>query len=452
MLTKVHFSVVISLVHGALALSMGYPLCTTEPALSLEAGKSSLSANVHSSMEQRCEATLHFSDPSFLPIRYSFDDELECDGKQVLAFTIPKGSPNGDVDIIWQCTGLAPSCSHGVIFGGSADLSIASESTGDVGCLMETAVTRTAPITITRSSATFVEMAPTVVVTSTTSFLRKTKNRTTFETHHTRTKTKPGFDESETSGVPYSDIESTATGLSTTIPSSDIPSTATGLGTTTNDSKEPSTTNDIRTGPVSTDSDTFPISSPTLALEVPQNAAETTIKPTDDGVFMSDATKPTIPILPAVTASIISTLTLSDELISLIARISLLSHIATAMSNKGLPALRPPGSGNRTLAPVFSPISAGGYQSPIYCQSCAAHRDGEGLKKIDDKIDAVLRQLEDLKQDLIASTTLTAMGNKTSNCLTPKPCSSFSPGTPRPMYNWPDSDVRSMDETNSSEL
>ncbi|KAF5701676.1 hypothetical protein FGLOB1_10037 [Fusarium globosum] len=299
MLTKVHFSVVISLVHGALALSMGYPLCITEPALSLEAGKSSLSANVHSSMEQRCEATLHFSDPSFLPIRYSFDDELECDGKQVLAFTIPKGSPNGDVDIIWQCTGLAPSCSHGVIFGGSADLSIASESTGDVGCLMETAVTRTAPITITRSSATFVEMAPTVVVTSTTSFLRKTKDRTTFETHHTRTKTKPGFDESETSGVPYSDIESTATGLSTTIPSSDIPSTATGLGTTTNDSKEPSTTNDIRTGPASTDSDTFPISSPTLALEVPQNAAETTIKPTDDGVFMSDATKPTIPILPA---------------------------------------------------------------------------------------------------------------------------------------------------------
>ncbi|EGU78857.1 hypothetical protein FOXB_10630 [Fusarium oxysporum f. sp. conglutinans Fo5176] len=293
MFTKVHFTVAIFLAHGALALSMGYPLCITEPVLSLEAGKSSLSANVHSPMEQRCEATLHFSDPSFLPIRYSFDDELDCDGKQVLAFTIPKGSPNGDVDIIWQCTGLAPSCNHGVIFGGSADLSIASESTGDVGCLMETAVTRTAPITITRSSATFVEMAPTVVVTSTTSFLRKTKDQTTFRTRRTGTKTEPGFDNSETSGVPSSDIESTATGL----------------GTTTNDSKEPATTNGVSTGPASTGSDTFPTSSPTLALKVPQDAAETTIKPTDDGVFMSDATKPTIPILPAVTASIISTLT-----------------------------------------------------------------------------------------------------------------------------------------------
>jgi len=77
------------------------------------------------------------------------------------------------------------------------------------------------------------------------------------------------------------------------------------------------------------------------------------------------------------------------------------------MSNKGLPPLRPPGSGNGKLAPVCSPISAGGNQTPIYCQACAAHRDGEGLKKIDGKIDAVLRQLEDLKQDLIASTALT---------------------------------------------
>ncbi|EXM35595.1 hypothetical protein V3481_005614 [Fusarium oxysporum f. sp. vasinfectum] len=115
------------------------------------------------------------------------------------------------------------------------------------------------------------------------------------------------------------------------------------------------------------------------------------------------------------------------------------------MSNKGLPALRPPGSGNGKLAPVCSPISAGGNQNPIYCQACAAHGDGEGLKKIDDKIDAVLRQLEDLKQDLIASTTLTAMGNKTSNCCTAKPCS-FSPGTPRPMYNWSGIDIHEMDQ------
>ncbi|KAF4340638.1 hypothetical protein FBEOM_5422 [Fusarium beomiforme] len=282
MFTKVHFAVAIFLIHGALALSMGYPLCITEPALSLEAGNASLSASVHSPMERRCEATLHFSDPSFLPIRYSFD-ELDCDDKQVLAFTIPKGSPNGDVDIIWQCTGLAPSCNHGVIFGGTADLAISSESTGDVGCFMETAETRTAPITVTRSSSTFVEMAPTVVVTSTTSFLRKTRNHTTFMTRRTETKTTTGSIESETSGVPSTNLYTTDTDLSTT----------------TRDSTKATSAN----------SDTTQVTSPTVALEVPQTAAETTMKPTDDGIFMSDATKPTIPILPAVTASIISTLT-----------------------------------------------------------------------------------------------------------------------------------------------
>ncbi|KAF9763295.1 hypothetical protein IL306_003165 [Fusarium sp. DS 682] len=84
------------------------------------------------------------------------------------------------------------------------------------------------------------------------------------------------------------------------------------------------------------------------------------------------------------------------------------------MSNKGLPALRPPGSGKGKPAPaVYSPVSAGGNRNHICCQDlsskgeCAVHRDREELKKLDDKVDAMLRLLEDLKQDLMASTTLT---------------------------------------------
>ncbi|KAF4448269.1 hypothetical protein F53441_8303 [Fusarium austroafricanum] len=308
MFTKAPFTVAIIWLHSALALSMGYPLCITEPALSLEAGKSPLSVTVHSPMEIRCEATMHFSDPAFLPIRYSFG-ELECDGNQVLAFTVPSGAPNGDVDIIWQCTGLAPSCSHGVIFGGSADMSISSELAGDIGCLVESVQTKTAPITVTRSSRTFVEMAPTVVVTSTTSFLRKTRDQTTTKTWRTETKTSADPIESETEG----NLRSTDTAESLDATTSGGTYTVETLTATTpggTDTTETFATTSGSTGLGTTDPTTAQTSAATLGLDLPQKAVETAVRHTDDDVFMSDATKMTVPLLPAVTASIISTLTI----------------------------------------------------------------------------------------------------------------------------------------------
>ncbi|SPJ78485.1 uncharacterized protein FTOL_06874 [Fusarium torulosum] len=286
MFTKTPLTFAIFL-HSALALSMGYPLCVSEPGLSLEAGKSSISAIVHSPMEKRCEATMHFSDPSFLPLRYSFD-EVDCDGSQVLEFTVPPGSPNGDVGIIWQCTGLAPSCNHGVIFGGDADLSLSSESMGEVGCLVEVIQTRTASATVTRSSKTFVEVAPTVVVTTTTRFQRRIEDQTALSTW--RTKTKPRTDTTDTTDTADStDVESVKT-----VTSSPRSATTTTIGTA-----------EVR----ETDEDPTKTSAITLALEITQQASETTSMPTDDGVFVSNANKTPISIIPAVTASIISTLT-----------------------------------------------------------------------------------------------------------------------------------------------
>ncbi|KAH7131180.1 hypothetical protein EDB81DRAFT_906164 [Dactylonectria macrodidyma] len=160
-----------------------------------------MSITFDSPMERRCEATIHFSDPSFLPMSYSFAS-VPCDGLQINVFTIPNGVPNGDADVIWQCAGLAPTCNHAVISGGLADVSIPLDNEGLVGCLLEDLQTRTTLVTLTRSSGTFVETAPTVLTTSTTSFLSATTNTVdkdktespstnieAFSTTKTRTKT-----------------------------------------------------------------------------------------------------------------------------------------------------------------------------------------------------------------------------------------------------------------------
>ncbi|KAM6529634.1 hypothetical protein FALCPG4_007764 [Fusarium falciforme] len=251
--------------HEAWAFSLQYPLCLAEPVLALDAGRSTLSAVVHFPTETRCEATLYFSDTSFLPIRYTFKP-LSCDGGQVLNFKVPEGSPNGDVDVIWQCAGLAPSCNHGVISGGRADSSIPSEADGQVGCLVETFETKTTLATVTRSSRTFVETVPTVLVTSSTSFL-----------------SAPIETKTQSSGPP--DTDSTEPAKSTG------PSTSDGSSATSGSSTA---------------------SSAVETLEVPREEAKTTSterQTTGDGVFESTASKMSTTLVPALTASIVSTLT-----------------------------------------------------------------------------------------------------------------------------------------------
>ncbi|KAI8691496.1 hypothetical protein NCS56_00142500 [Fusarium sp. Ph1] len=160
-----------------------------------------------------------------------------------------------------QCAGLAPSCNHGVISGGRADSSIPSEADGEVGCLVETFRTKTTLATVTRSSRTFVETVPTVFVASSTSFLSAP----------IETKTQ-GSD-------PTTDTEST----------------------------EPTKGTDS-----STSNGSFTASSAVETLEVPREEAKTTSterQTTGDGVFESTASKMSTTLVPALTASIVSTLT-----------------------------------------------------------------------------------------------------------------------------------------------
>ncbi|KAF4448268.1 hypothetical protein F53441_8302 [Fusarium austroafricanum] len=106
------------------------------------------------------------------------------------------------------------------------------------------------------------------------------------------------------------------------------------------------------------------------------------------------------------------------------------------MSNKTLPALRPTGPSKGHSAPLSPPTPRGNKQSPIrrhgtsFKGDCSLQHGHEDLKKLDEKVDMLLRKVEDLRQDLIASTTLTTMVNKGNNswASTTNSPSAFSPG------------------------
>lgn len=112
---------------GAKALAAELPLCLQEPVISIEAGVSNISAvlvisgtlllnatntaRVDTPLNGLCEATMLFSEPTFLPIRFLFKS-IPCDGQQINTFTVPKGVPNGIVEVTWyEITGISsPEC------------------------------------------------------------------------------------------------------------------------------------------------------------------------------------------------------------------------------------------------------------------------------------------------------------------------------------------------------
>ncbi|ETS84076.1 hypothetical protein PFICI_05952 [Pestalotiopsis fici W106-1] len=75
-------------------------ICAWDPPIEIIAGDN-LSARVANPQARRCEASLSFDDPAFLPIRYTFD-VLDCDGLQLAEFTVPPTAPNGDAFVLWS--------------------------------------------------------------------------------------------------------------------------------------------------------------------------------------------------------------------------------------------------------------------------------------------------------------------------------------------------------------
>ncbi|KAM7192225.1 hypothetical protein V8F33_008499 [Rhypophila sp. PSN 637] len=153
------------------AYSIDPTICMSSPPIALEAGVSVVSATVSGELTRRCSAGLKFADPDFLPVVYDFDPAEPCLGRLLASFVLPAGAPNGSVCLTWQCAGSPASCSHGVISGGSGDLSIPTVNNGALECISDTVQTRVNLTTITSASSTVVRTVLDTVRVYTTSLL-----------------------------------------------------------------------------------------------------------------------------------------------------------------------------------------------------------------------------------------------------------------------------------------
>ncbi|KAK7435240.1 hypothetical protein CaCOL14_000335 [Colletotrichum acutatum] len=144
-------------------------LCVSSPAIPIEAGATNVTATIEDPLNRRCEATVYFADPNFLPISYSF--EAKCPDRKINNFVMPLGAPNGEAHITWHCAGQVPSCTRAMITGGRGDPSLPLQNQGKVGCVSQSVLTRTTLATVTRSSTTIIETVPALITSITTNFV-----------------------------------------------------------------------------------------------------------------------------------------------------------------------------------------------------------------------------------------------------------------------------------------
>ncbi|WQF89392.1 hypothetical protein CDEST_14406 [Colletotrichum destructivum] len=134
-------------------------VCAWDPAIVVEAG-SILSAKIDNPWNNRCEATLQFLDPTYLPITWTFDP-ANCKGQQLGQFVVPKSAPSGDAVV--NC--------HVLIRNGLGNMD--SEQLlrlGRVGCISSLLQTTTILQTQTDEGNTVTRLVSSVLTLSTTSF------------------------------------------------------------------------------------------------------------------------------------------------------------------------------------------------------------------------------------------------------------------------------------------
>ncbi|KAK0369000.1 hypothetical protein CLIM01_13643 [Colletotrichum limetticola] len=158
------------LVKTSFSLQSQSAVCAWEPAAIVEAG-SVVSATFNNPWSSRCEATLQFSDPAYLPVTWIFDPVV-CKGQQIGQFSVPRGAPNGDAVATWRCAGQDfPSCNHVLIRNGLGIME--SEELlrlGRVGCITSFFQTTTAMETQTSSSTTLTRLLSSIRTIPTTIF------------------------------------------------------------------------------------------------------------------------------------------------------------------------------------------------------------------------------------------------------------------------------------------
>ncbi|KAK0627166.1 hypothetical protein B0T14DRAFT_129331 [Immersiella caudata] len=143
-----------------------WPLvCMSSPPMQLIAGTTNVSAINENPYWKQCRAILHFADPEFVPITYSFTPTAPCSGTQVTSFVVPSGAPNGDARIIWQCK-RSSACSFAVVSNGTGDRSLTPEQNAGTNAGQTVELTRI-------NSATQVPPFPNTTATEVTQFLTR---------------------------------------------------------------------------------------------------------------------------------------------------------------------------------------------------------------------------------------------------------------------------------------
>ncbi|KAL4418330.1 hypothetical protein CABS03_01681 [Colletotrichum abscissum] len=159
------------LVKTSFSLQGQSAVCAWEPAAIVEA-ESVISATFNNPWSSRCEATLQFSDPAYLPVTWIFDPVV-CKGQQIGQFSVPRGAPNGDAVVIWRCAGQdSPSCNHVLIRNGLGNME--SEELLRLGRPVDSSnpwsgvrTTSTSPATFTTATLTTATLTTATLTTAT---------------------------------------------------------------------------------------------------------------------------------------------------------------------------------------------------------------------------------------------------------------------------------------------
>ncbi|KAL4412161.1 hypothetical protein CABS03_06586 [Colletotrichum abscissum] len=273
------------LVKTSFSLQGQSAVCAWEPAADVEA-ESVISATFNNPWSSRCEATLQFSDPAYLPVTWIFDPVV-CKGQQIGQFSVPRGAPNGDAVVTWRCAGQdSPSCNHVLIRNGLGNME--SEELlrlGRVGCITSFFQTTTAMETQTSSSTTLTRLLSSI----------RTIPTTIFSSPSTRAIPGPEFGTTSTSPATFTTATLTTAMLTTAMTTDPVvPTTTAGGGgaattnsiTTNMDGSDPGSTSDPTTI-------TAPVTQETLITAATTPILPTTPVAVDTNVPVPATTTPT---------------------------------------------------------------------------------------------------------------------------------------------------------------
>lgn len=178
-----------------------------------------------------------------------------------------------------------------MITGGKADTKLPSDSDGVVACLLPFLKTKTTSVTLTRSTGTVVELVPTVLTLSSTSYFTRKESST-----EARTTTRTESSLTQTGGNKWVATSENDGGL-TSAPTASATESAEASNSVADSSVVTSTVTSALTGVVT-----------------PESSQDKPLEPTDDGGIFISAASGTCAPLKTVLVTVVSTLTVTNTI------------------------------------------------------------------------------------------------------------------------------------------